>query len=82
MTPSPENKTGARVHVATWLGSSAFGIVGTVLLVCWLLADALEPKGRFSQVGLVLALTAYAIDWWGEGRRSGGDGPAPGLRGS
>jgi hypothetical protein len=45
-----------------WLGSSIFGLAGTVLLICWLLAYALEPDGGFARVGLVLAIAAYGID--------------------
>jgi hypothetical protein len=67
------------VRVATWLGSSVFGLAGTVLLVCWLLAYALEPDGGFARVGLFLAITAYVIDLAREGRRSGRDRPAAGL---
>lgn len=70
MKPSPESKTAVHVRVMTWLGSSAFGLAGTVLLICWLLAYALEPEGGFARVGLFLAVTAYVIDLAREGRRS------------
>lgn len=57
-----EEKSGKAAGVARWLGSSAFGLGGTVLLICWLLAQVLEPEGGFARVGLVLAVTAYGID--------------------
>jgi len=84
MNSSLGKKTGNRVRVAAWLGSSAFGLAGTVLLVCWLLAYALEPAGGFARVGLVFAVTAYAIDWVLEWRRSERDRQVPplGLRDS
>lgn len=57
------NKSGEVVRGAVnWVGSSIFGLAGTVLLVCWLLAYALEPEGGFARGGLVLALAAYVID--------------------
>ena len=46
----------------TWPGSSIFGLAGTVLLVCWLLAYVLEPDGGFARFGLVFAVSSYAID--------------------
>jgi hypothetical protein len=46
----------------TWLGSSIFGLAGTVLLVCWLLAYVLEPDGGFARFSLVFAVSSYAID--------------------
>ncbi len=79
MNPSLGNRTGKRVGVVTWLGSSAFGLAGTVLLICWLLAYALEPAGGFARVGLILAVAAYAIDLLRDGRRSDPDRPAAGL---
>jgi hypothetical protein len=45
-----------------WVASSIFGLTGTVLLICWLLAYALEPDGWFARIGLMLALAAYGID--------------------
>jgi len=48
--------------VVNWVASSIFGLAGTVLLICWLLAYALEPDGWFARVGLMLALGAYGID--------------------
>jgi hypothetical protein len=45
-----------------WVASSIFGLAGTVLLVCWLLAYATEPTGWFARVGLILALGSYGID--------------------
>jgi len=45
-----------------WVASSIFGLTGTVLLICWLLAYALEPDGWFARIGLMLALGAYGID--------------------
>jgi hypothetical protein len=58
------------VRIANWLSSSVFTLAGTVLLVCWLLAYALEPDGQFVQVGLALAVAAYVIDLVREGWRS------------
>jgi hypothetical protein len=48
--------------VVNWVASSIFGLAGTVLLVCWLLAYATEPTGWFARVGLMLALGSYGID--------------------
>jgi hypothetical protein len=48
--------------VVNWMASSIFGLTGTVLLICWLLAYALEPDGWFARIGLMLALGAYGID--------------------
>jgi hypothetical protein len=48
--------------VVNWVSSSIFGLAGTVLLICWLLAYALEPDGWFARIGLMLALGAYGID--------------------
>jgi len=48
--------------VVNGVASSIFGLAGTVLLICWLLAYALEPDGWFARVGLMLALGAYGID--------------------
>jgi hypothetical protein len=45
-----------------WVASSIFGLTGTVLLICWLLAYALEPDGWYARIGLMLALGAYGID--------------------
>ena len=45
-----------------WVASSIFGLAGTVLLICWLLAYALEPDGWFARIGLMLALAAYGVD--------------------
>jgi hypothetical protein len=72
------SKNGAHMRVVSWLGSSAFGLVGTVLLVCWLLAYAQEPTGGFARVGLVLAVTSYAIDWLREMVRAKRERPAGG----
>ena len=70
MKPSPENKISVPGRVVNWLGSSAFGLAGTVLLICWLLAYALEPEGMFARVGLLLAVASYAIDLMSDRRRS------------
>jgi hypothetical protein len=48
--------------MVNWMASSIFGLTGTVLLICWLLAYALEPDGWFARIGLMLALGAYGID--------------------
>jgi hypothetical protein len=60
--------TGVVPGVVHWVASSIFGLTGTVLLICWLLAYALEPDGWFARVGLMLALGAYGVDlvreWW------------------
>jgi|SRR5436309_175914 hypothetical protein len=45
-----------------WVASSIFGLTGTVLLICWLLAYALEPEGWYARIGLMLALGAYGVD--------------------
>ena len=52
-------------------------MTGTVLLICWLLAYALEPDGWYARIGLMLALGAYGIDlvrekWagWREDRKA------------
>jgi hypothetical protein len=45
-----------------WVASSIFGLAGTMLLVCWLLAYTLEPNSEFARVGLVLAIAAYGAD--------------------
>ena len=73
MSVSGEKKVGVARKVVSWLGSSIFGLAGTVLLVCWLLAYALEPSGAFARIGLVLAIAAYCVDLVREeaaGRRS------------
>jgi hypothetical protein len=70
MNPSGGKLSAVLVRIASWLGSSAFALVGTVLLICWLLAYALEPDGWFAQVGLILAATAYGIDLVREGRKA------------
>src|SRR5256885_17153196 len=48
--------------VVNWVVSSIFGLTGTVLLICWLLAYAVEPDGWFARIGLMLALGAYGVD--------------------
>ncbi len=73
MSVSDEKKVGVARRVLSWLGSSVFGLAGTVLLVCWLMAHALEPRGAFARIGLVLAIAAYCVDLVKEeaaGRRS------------
>ena len=73
MSVSDEKKVGVARKAVSWLGSSIFGLAGTVLLVCWLLAYALEPSGAFARIGLVLAIAAYCVDLVREeaaGRRS------------
>ena len=70
MDRSDGKLSGVHVRIARWLGSSAFSLTGTVLLICWLLAYALEPDGWFAQVGLILAATAYGLDLVREGRRT------------
>jgi len=66
--------SGTRVvtGAVNWVASSIFGLTGTVLLICWLLAYALEPDGWFARIGLMLALAAYGIDLarekWGSRR--------------
>ena len=73
MSVSGEKQVGIAGKVTTWLMSSIFGLAGTVLLVCWLLAYALEPMGGFAKIGLVLAIAAYCVDLVKEeaaGRRS------------
>ena len=62
MQSSAETKGGAVRGAMTSLGSSIFGLAGTVLLVCWLLAYVLEPDGGFARFGLVFAVLSYAID--------------------
>jgi hypothetical protein len=62
MQSSAETKGGAVRGAMTSLGSSIFGLAGTVLLVCWLLAYVLEPEGGFARLGLVFAVSSYAID--------------------
>jgi len=62
MRSSGETKRDVVRDALTWLGSSAFGLAGTVVLVCWLLAYVLEPDGGFARFGLVFAVSAYAID--------------------
>ena len=54
--------TGVVPGVVNWVASSIFGLAGTVLLICWLLAYALEPDGWFARIGLMLALAAYGVD--------------------
>jgi hypothetical protein len=70
MNRSGGKVSGVHVRIARWLGSSALSLAGTVLLICWLLAYALEPDGWFAQVGLILAATAYGLDLVREGRRA------------
>ena len=53
---------GVVAGAVNWVASSIFGLTGTVLLICWLLAYALEPDGWFARIGLMLALAAYGID--------------------
>ena len=62
MQSSAETKSGAVNGSMTLLGSSIFGLAGTVLLVCWLLAYVLEPDGVFARFGLVFAVSCYSID--------------------
>jgi len=73
--------------VVNWVASSIFGLAGTVLLVCWLLAYATEPTGWFARVGLMLALGSYGIDlarekWagWHEERQEQETGAAKAVR--
>lgn len=70
--------------VLNWVASSIFGLAGTVLLVCWLLAYALEPDGWFARVGLMLALAAYGIDLarekWGKREEVAPKGVGTGTR--
>jgi hypothetical protein len=75
-----EEKTGRVAGIPQWLGSSVFGLGGTVLLICWLLAQVLEPEGGFARVGLVLAVAAYGIDLVREEWSSGRVRRAEGLR--
>jgi hypothetical protein len=79
-----ERKSGTVVGVAGWLGSSVLGLAGTVLLICWLLAEVLEPAGEFARVGLVLAVVAYGMDLvreeWSAGRERGAG--SLGMKGS
>jgi hypothetical protein len=73
MSVSGEKRVGIAKKLMTWMASSIFGLAGTVLLVCWLLAYALEPGGGFAKIGLVLAIAAYCVDLVKEeaaGRRS------------
>lgn len=68
-----QGKTGVLRDAMNWLAGSIFGVIGTVLLVCWLLAYALEPSGGFAKIGLVFAIAAYCVDLVKEeaaGRRS------------
>jgi hypothetical protein len=62
MASSNEKKVGTVKGAVAWLGSSFFGLAGTVLLVCWLMAYALEPDGAFAGSGLILAVAAYGLD--------------------
>ena len=48
--------------VVNWVASSICGLTGTVLLITWLMAYALEPDGWYARIGLMLALGAYGID--------------------
>jgi hypothetical protein len=70
---SKQKKSGIVRSVLNWLASSIFGLAGTVLLLCWLMAYELEPSGGFAKIGLVLAIVAYCVDLVREeiaGRRS------------
>jgi Flp pilus assembly protein TadB len=62
MILAKQEKKRAIGRAVNWMASSIFGLAGTVLLVCWLLAYALEPSGVFAKVGLVLAIAAYCVD--------------------
>jgi len=73
--------------VVNWVASSIFGLAGTVLLVCWLLAYATEPTGWFARIGLMLALGAYGVDlarekWagWREEHQEQGAGAVQAVR--
>jgi hypothetical protein len=61
-TSEARSEKGILPGVVNWVASSIFGLTGTVLLICWLLAYALEPDGWFARIGLMLALGAYGID--------------------